>query len=204
MREQPLTVNPEHGLYRFVKGKLKALLLHEEEKSMSNRVLIFVIILVVFGAVVIIQQQKSMEQVGQIEIQAMKEVHKAEVEQAKQAGLEAAHQAEAKVQEVLQNTLDQARMAEEEARKKAEELKAKIVGLVAQAQALLDSGQFQQAIDLARTIIGEDPNNISAKSIIDQATAKLAEAAQQQIQAVVPAVQNAVQEAVPALPNTPQ
>ncbi|OGX38371.1 MAG: hypothetical protein A3C36_06250 [Omnitrophica WOR_2 bacterium RIFCSPHIGHO2_02_FULL_52_10] len=171
---------------------------------MNNRVLIFVIILVVFGAVVIIQQQKSLNQVDQMEIQAMQDVHETEVERAKQAAIEAARQAEAKAQEALQNTLEQARLAEEAARQKAEELKAKIVGLVAQAQALLDSGQFQQAIDLARTILGEDPNNLNAQSIIERATAKLAEAAQQQIQAADPAAQDVLQEAMPAVPSTPQ
>jgi tetratricopeptide (TPR) repeat protein len=170
---------------------------------MNNRVLIFVIILVVFGAVVIIQQQKSQDQVDQKEIQAMQEVHKAEVGMAKQAAIDAARQAEAQAQAALQNTLDQARMAEVEVRKKADELQAKIVGLVSQAQALLDSGQFQQAIDLAKTILGEDPNNLNAQSIIDRATAKLAEAAQQQINAAIPEAQNALQEAIPALPNTP-
>jgi hypothetical protein len=175
-----------------------------EEKKMNNRILIFIIILVIFGAVVIIQQQKSMNQVEQMERQAIEKVHEAEVEQAKQMALEAVQHVETRTQEVLQNALSEVKRVGEEAREKAEGLKAKIVGLVAQAQSLLDGGQFQQAIDLANTILGEDPGNMQAQSIIKQATAKLQEAAQRQSEAIAAETGNMLEEAGSAFPGPGQ
>lgn len=156
----------------------------------KSRVLIIIVILVVVGAIIIIQQQQSINQVEQMEAQALEDIRRVEIEKKrlqvvhaekeKQLALEAARKAEAEAQRVKQQALEGARRIEEAAKNKVEELKAKVNQLVVQAQSLLDSGKFQDAINAAQSILSLDANNVSAKSIIDQAKAKLQEAVQQQ------------------------
>ena len=149
----------------------------------TSRLLIFVVILVVAGTGIIIQQLNSISQVEQMKLNALENVRRLEIRMAEQQAvnaqraklqaLEAAQKAEAEAQRIKQQALEEARRMEEAARREAEAVKAKINGLVAQAQSLLDSGQYQNALNLATSILSQDANNAAAQSIVAQAREKL-------------------------------
>ncbi len=62
----------------------------------------------------------------------------------------------------------------------AGDIQAKVQELLAQAQAALNEGKFQDAINVANNILSNfDANSVDAKNIIEVATQKLQEAAQQ-------------------------
>jgi len=169
----------------------------------KNRILIFIVILVVVGAGVIIQQQRSVEQVNQMEQQAIKEVQRVKIEQArlqaiaaekaKQQAILEAQQAEAEVERMKQQSLEEARKAQEAARREAAALQAAISNLTTQAQSLLDDGQYQQAIDIAKNALSSDPGNPIAKSIIEKATVMLNEAVQEKAGALMGDAKGAVE-----------
>lgn len=50
--------------------------------------------------------------------------------------------------------------------------------LLAQAQDMVNSGKFNEAINFAQQVLNIDPNNIDAKNIIETAKAKIAQLAQ--------------------------
>ena len=80
------------------------------------------------------------------------------------------------------------------------EIQAGINEFVAQATVFLDSAEYQKAIDVAQEILGLDPNSIEAKSIIEQATAKLKEAVGGQIDALTGGAQEAFEAPAADLP----
>lgn len=84
-----------------------------------------------------------------------------QVQQAAQQGNQAVVNAQQNAQNTANQMVDQAK------------------GLLANAQQLLDSGKFQEAIATAQKVLSMDPNNIDAKNIIETAKAKIAEMAKQ-------------------------
>ena len=99
--------------------------------------------------------------------------------------LESIENSKRKKQSAKQAKAEKAKQqAEETARKAAEELKAKLAQLVAQAQSLLNGGNFQGAIDIAQQVLNQDVGNATAKTIIETAKRKIAELAQHQAEAL--------------------
>ena len=158
---------------------------------------LLVFLLVLVGIIIIGKQREQAIQLEQIEIKAANELRRvaAEAQKAKQRALEETRKIEAEAQRAKREALERARraeaeaqkareMAEETVRQKAAEIQAKINELVAQATALLDSAEYQKAIDVAQKIFDLDPNSSEAKSIIEKTTAKLKEIAAQQVEAV--------------------
>ena len=162
-----------------------------------NKIAITVLILALAGAGAFIytrqnQQAAQLEQQIQLKkaaeaksIAAPQEKQRALAEQAKQKALEEAKKIEAEAQKAKQIAMEEAQKAEEAAKQKAAELQTMLSGLIAQAKAFLDSGKFQEAIDMAKNILSQDPNNPEAKSILDQAMAKLKEVAQEKAASLI-------------------
>lgn len=168
-------------------------------------VLILIFILVLVGIIVIAKQREQAANIEQMETQAANELRRlaAEAQAAKQKALEETNRIEAEAQLAKQKALDEARRAEAEAqearqlaqeavRQKAEEIQGMVDSLVTQATSMLDAGQYQQAIDIAKKILADDPNNPDAKSIIERATAMLKEAAQEKADALMQRGQESV------------
>lgn len=174
-------------------------------------VVLLIFLLVLVGIIIIGKQREQAIQLEQMEMKAANELRRvaAEAQKARERALEETRRIEAEAQRAKQAALEQARKAEEEAQRakeaaaeaikeKAAEIQAKINELVAQATALLDSGEFQKAIDVAQEILGLDPNSTEAKEIIEKATA----AAEQAVGNMIEAVQE--QAEAPAVPEVPE
>ncbi len=172
-------------------------------------VVLLVFLLVLVGIIIIGKQREQAIQVEEMEVKAANELRRvvAEAQAAKQKALEETRRIEAEAQRAKQAALETARRAEAEAQKakeeaatavkeKAAEIQAKINDLVAQAKALLDSGDFQKAIDLAKEILGLDPNSTEANVIIQAATA----AAEQKVGGMIEGAQEQLGESAPAIP----
>jgi len=161
-------------------------------------VVLLVFFLVLIGIIIIGKQREQATQLEQVEIKAANELRRvaADAQQAKQKALEETRRIEAEAQRAKQEALEKARRAEAEAQKaketaeeavrqKATEIQGKINALVAQATTLLDSGEYQRAIDVAQQILGLDPNSTEANSIIERAK----KVAEQQVEAITEGVQ---------------
>lgn len=145
-------------------------------------VVLLIFLLVLVGIIIIGKQREQTIQVEEMEIKAANELRRvvAEAQAAKQKALEETRRIEAEAQRAKQAVLEAARRAEAVAQKakeeaetavkeKAAEIQAKINELVAQATALLESADYQKAIDIAQEILGLDPNSAEANSIIEKA-----------------------------------
>ncbi len=103
-----------------------------------------------------------------------------------------------------QRAINEAKRVERIAREEAEALKAQIATYILEAKSLLDAGQFQQAIDAAKNVLGQDSNNAEAKVILETAMVKLKEIAQRHINALTKQeTQKMVEDSdlVPAIPK---
>lgn len=103
-----------------------------------------------------------------------------------------------------QRAINEAKRVERIAREEADALKAQIATYILEAKSLLDAGQFQQAIDAAKNVLGQDSNNAEAKVILETAMVKLKEIAQRQIDALTKQkTQKMVEDSdlVPAIPE---
>lgn len=171
-------------------------------------VVLLVFLLVLIGIIIIGKQREQAMQLEQLETKAANELRRvaSEAEKARQRAQEETRRIEMEAQRAKQEALEKARRAEEQAqrakeeaaeavRQKAAEIQAKINELVAQATALLDSGEYQKAIDIAQKILGLDPSSAEANSIIEKAKAMMAEMVGEQVQAVA--------EEVPEVPEVP-
>lgn len=157
-----------------------------------NKSVIIILILVLVGAGVIIITKQNQKNTQLKQEQLLKEARiskqkslaieakRIAVEQAKLKALEVAREAEAEAQRVKQAALEEVKRLEEAGKKEAEELQSKISGLIAQGRSLLESGNYQQAADLAKNILNLDVDNSQAKLILDTAIAKIEEVVQQQ------------------------
>ncbi len=173
---------------------------------MNRRTVVLLIFLLdIVGIIIIGKQREQAIQAEQIEIKAANELRRisAEAQKAKQRALEETRRIEIAAQKAKQEALEKARIAEAEAQKaqemaveavkqKAAEIQAKINEYVAQATALLDSAEYQKAIDVAQEILNLDPNSPEANSIIEQATAKLKEMAGEKIEALTGGIQEKI------------
>ena len=118
------------------------------------------------------QEAAQLEQTQLLEAQQAKqktlaeEAKRAAAKQAKQRALEVARKAEAEAQKAKQ-------LAAQAAEKSAAELQSKISGLVAQAKSSLEGGDYQGAIDSAKSVLSQDAGNAEAKSILETAMAKI-------------------------------
>ena len=170
-------------------------------------VVLLIFFLVLVGIIIIGKQREQAIQLEQVEIKAANELRRIAVEaqQAKQKALEETARIEAEAQRAKQEALEKARRAEAEAQKaketaqeavkqKAAEIQTKINTLVAQATALLDSGEYQRAIDIAQQILSLDPNSVEANLIIEKAK----KVAEQQVEAITEKVQEKL---VPSAPD---
>ena len=83
-----------------------------------------------------------------------------------------------------QRAINEAKRVERIAREEAEALKTQIATYILEAKTLLDAGQFQQAINAAKNVLGQDSNNAEAKVILETAMVKLKEIAQRHIDAL--------------------
>ncbi len=157
-------------------------------------VVLLIFLLVLVGIIIIGKQREQAIQLEKMETQAANELRRvaAEAQKAREMAIEETRRIEMEAQRAKQEALERARIAEEEAQKakemateaiveKATEIQAKINDLVAQATALMDGKEYQKAIDVAQEITALDPNSTEAKSIIEQAKAKLIEMGQQQL-----------------------
>ena len=165
-------------------------------------VVLLVFLLVLVGIIIIGKQREQAIQLEQLEIKAANELRRvaAEAQKARQRAQEETRRIEAEAQRAKREVLERAKRAEAEAqkareraeeavRRKAAEIQIKINGFVTQATALLDSAEYQKAIDVAQKIFDLDPNSSEANSIVERATAELKEAAARQVGAVVEEVQ---------------
>jgi len=127
-------------------------------------VLIIVIIVATIGTLVAIQQgdKAAQERLVQLRI----------AEKANRLAAEA------------QRAIAEAKKVEEIDRQEAEVFNTQMATYVFEAKSLLDAGQFQQAIDAAKNVLGQDAQNAEAKVILNTAVVKLQEIAQQQIDAL--------------------
>jgi hypothetical protein len=170
-------------------------------------VILLVFLLVLVGIIIVGKQREQAIQLEQVETKAANELRRiaAEAEQARENAQEEMRRIEAEAQRAKQEALEKARMVEAEAQKakemaeetvreKAAEIQAKINELVAQATALLDSADYQRAIDVAQQIFMLDPNSTEAGSIIARAKA----AAEQAIETMMEKNQEVDVPAVPA------
>jgi len=176
-------------------------------------VVLLVFLLVLVGIIIIGKQREQAIQVDQMETKAANELRKvvADAQAAKQKALEETRRIEAEAQRAKQAALETARRAEAEAQKakamaaeaikeKAAEIQSKINELVAQATALLDSAEYQSAINIAQGILKLDPNSTEAKLIIEQATTKLKEMAGEKVKALTGGAQEQSEVPVSSLP----
>lgn len=85
----------------------------------------------------------------------------AQAQQAVADGQQMAAEANSASANVVNNAVEQARI------------------LVAQAKEMLDSGKFNEAINLAQQVLNMDPNNVDAKNILEVAKARLAATVQE-------------------------
>ena len=161
-------------------------------------VVLLVFLLVLVGIIIIGKQREQATQIEQMEIKSANELRRVAVEakEAKQKALEETRRIEAEAQRAKREALEKARRAEAEAQKakemaeetvkqKAAEIQAKINELVTQATALLDSAEYQKAIDVAQKILNLDPNSPEANLIIEKAK----KVAEQQVEAITEGVQ---------------
>jgi colicin import membrane protein len=171
----------------------------------KRAIIILIFFLVIIGIILIGKQQEQDLQLRQVEQTATQELKNlaAQAQQVKTAAIQEAQKAKEEAMKAEQMALERAKQAEAEAlkakqaaeaaaQKASEEVKAKVSQLIAEAQALLDGGQFQAAIDMAKQVLADDPNNLDAQSIIEKATAKLKEAASQGVQNLMDAAQQAI------------
>ncbi|MCK5260417.1 MAG: hypothetical protein KAJ70_05085 [Candidatus Omnitrophica bacterium] len=165
-------------------------------------VVLLVFLLILVGIIIIGKQKEQAIQLEKVETSAANQLRRitAEAQKAKRMALEETRRIEAAAQRAKQAALEKARiaearaqkakeMAQEAVRQKAVEIQAKINDLVAQANTLLGSAEYQKAINIAQAILSLDPNSSEATSIIEKATAKLKEAAAKQVEAVTDAIQ---------------
>ncbi len=175
----------------------------------KRTVTLLVFLLVLVGIIIIGKQREQAIQLEKLEVKAANELRRvaAEAEKAKVKAQEEMRRIEMEAQRAKQEALEKARKAGEEARiakemaeqavkEKAAEIQAKINEFVAQATTLLDSAEYQKAIDVAQEILGLDPNSDEAKSIVEQATAKIKEAVGEKI--------GALKEEIPGIPAVPE
>lgn len=174
---------------------------------MNRRVVVLLVFLLILAGIIIIGKQREQAiQLEEMEVKAANELRRvvAEAQAAKQKALEETRRIEAEAQRAKQAVLEEARRAEAEAQKakeeaataikeKAAEIQAKINELVAQATALLESSDYQKAIDIAQEILGLDPNSAEANPIIEKAMA----AAEAQVGAKIEEAQENIE--VPAV-----
>lgn len=150
----------------------------------KTRIIIIVLVVATVGTILAIQQgeKSAQERLTQLKI----------AEDAQRLVLEA------------QRAINEAKRVERISREEAEVLKAQIATYILEAKSLLDAGQFQQAIDAAKNVLGQDSNNAEAKVILETAMVKLKEIAQRQIDALTKkATQKMVEDSdlVPAIPE---
>ncbi len=126
----------------------------------KNMIILSVLVLAVVGTIIYTQQQQKTEEQRQMQLKAAEEANKLAAE--------------------AQKAINEAKMAEEAAKA----LQTKINELVFQAKTLLESGEHQKAIDIAKNILSQDADNGQAKSILETAMAKLKEIAQKQTEAL--------------------
>ena len=164
----------------------------------KRMIVLLVFLLVLVGIIIIGKQREQAIQLEQMEIKAANELRRvvAEAQKARQKALEETRRIEAEAQRAKQAALEEARraeadaqrakeMAEEAVRQRATEIQTKINELIAQARALLDSAEYQKAIDVAEEILGLDPDSTEAKSIIERAKGLAA----QQVESLIKGVQ---------------
>jgi len=130
-------------------------------------IIVLILMLVGIGAVIVTRQGQKSPLLEQARMQA--------TQQAKPTALEEARRVEAEAQKAKPMAMDEAKKLQE-----AAELQAALGGLIAQAKSLLESGEYQEAIDTAKNILSQDANNTEAISILETATARLNELVQQQ------------------------
>jgi len=157
----------------------------------KTRIIMIVIVVATIGTILAIQkgEQAANKRLSQLKIAENANRLAAE---AKRAIVEA------------QQAIAEAKRVEIIARQKAETLRAQIAIYILEAKSLLDAGQYKQAINAAKNVLGQDSNNAEAKVILEIAMVKLKEIAQQQIDALTKQeTQKMVEDSdlVPAIPK---
>lgn len=87
-------------------------------------------------------------------------------------------QIQAVAQEAVQEAAPAVEQAQAELGGAANAMVDQAKTLLAQAQDMVNSGKFNEAINFAQQVLNIDPNNIDAKNIIETAKAKIAQLAQ--------------------------
>lgn len=150
----------------------------------KTRIIIIVLIVATVGTILAIQQGEKSAQKRLTQLKIAEDAQRLVAE--------------------AQRAINEAKRVEQIAREEAGVLKAQIATYILEAKSLLDAGQFQQAIDAAKNVLGQDSNNAEAKVILETAMVKLKEIAQRQIDALTKQkTQKMVEDSdlVPAIPE---